>query len=214
VKRRIVLLGPPASGKGTQAELIRRTFQIPVTSTGAILRQEAKRGTPLGLQIQTIITGGQLAPDELIMEVVAVWMDASDGSFGFDGFPRTLPQAIGFDTLLDRRQQPLELALFLDVSEETVIRRMSTRLTCRTCGKAVTVGRQVQSKTDPCPNCRGVLEVRTDDNREALVTRLVEFRKKSLPVSDFYREHNILAVIDGDREVEQVFVDVQRKIRE
>jgi adenylate kinase len=206
-------LGPPASGKGTQAELISRTYQIPITSTGEILRQAAKNGAPLGLKIQGIIAGGQLAPDPLIMDVVTVWLNQCGGdSFGFDGFPRTLPQASSFDSLLAICHQDLDLALFIDVTEETVVQRMSTRLTCRTCGKVVTLGRHVRSKNDPCPNCGGVLGIRADDNRDALRTRLAEFRKKSLPLTDFYRERSILAVIDGDRDPDAVFVDVRKLI--
>ncbi len=212
MKRRIVLLGPPASGKGTQSDLIQQKLGIRVTSTGAILREEAKYGTALGREIKAIIASGSFAPDDLVMQVVAAWIDLCGDSFGFDGFPRTLPQAIGFERLLDRRRQPLQLALFIDVSESTVVQRMASRLTCRNCGKAVTLGHQLRRKSDPCPNCGGVLEVRADDNCEALATRLAEFRKKTVPVTDFYFERGILTVINGDRDVDQVFADVQRAI--
>jgi adenylate kinase len=209
-----VLLGPPASGKGTQGELIRLRIGIPITSTGAILRREAKADSDFGRQIQGIISAGRLAPDEIVMKVVQDWIELSGESFGFDGFPRTLPQATGFDDLLAKRHAPLEAALFLDVPETNVAKRMATRLTCRRCGKVVTVGRQVTHQAEPCPNCGGVLEVRSDDNAEALAIRIAEFRKKSVPVTDFYAKHGILTVIDGSREVEQVFADVQKAIAE
>jgi adenylate kinase len=212
VKRRIVLLGPPASGKGTQAELIQKHFNIPATSTGAILRKEAKAQTPLGVEAYRIVSKGGLAPDDLVMRVVASWVERAHGSFLFDGFPRTVPQAARFDVFLADQGLPLELAIFLEVSDKTIVERMSTRLTCRDCGKIVSLGRHVQSKNEPCPNCGGMLETRDDDRAEALARRMREFREKSLPVSDFYREKAILAAVDGDRAVDCVFSEISQLI--
>jgi adenylate kinase len=142
VKRRIVLLGPPASGKGTQSELIQKIFQIPATSTGAILRREAKLNSAIGREADRIISKGALAPDEL-----------------------------------------------------------------------VSLGHHVQSASDPCPNCGGKLEIRSDDNQAALTMRLEEFRKKSLPLIDFYSERDLLATVDADQEVDKVFDQISRVIR-
>jgi adenylate kinase len=207
-----VLLGPPASGKGTQSELIQRKYHIPATSTGAILRREAKLKTPVGHEADRIISKGALAPDELVLRLVGQWLDQNQKTFLFDGFPRTVPQAVAFEQLLAPRQIPLDVAIFLEVSEATIAFRMAHRLTCSQCGKVVSLGRHVQSATERCPNCGGKLEIRSDDNRSALALRLEEFRKKCLPLIDFYSERGLLAMVDADREVDTVFEQISRVI--
>jgi adenylate kinase len=209
-----VLLGPPASGKGTQAELIRVRYKIPATSTGAILRQEARAGTTLGREAEKIISGGQLAPDEFVLGLVESWLRGQSGSFLLDGFPRTVKQAEAFDELLASRGEQLELAIFLDVTPETIAHRMARRLTCSRCGKIVSVGRHVSSVKEPCPNCGGPLEIRSDDNPQSLKVRLEEFRQKSLPVTRFYRDRLVLAEIPADDDVEAVFNKIAQRIEE
>ncbi len=209
-----MLLGPPASGKGTQSELIQRKFQISVTSTGAILRREAKLNTLVGREAGRIISKGALAPDDLVLALVGQWLDQHREAFLFDGFPRTLPQAVEFEKILQARQTPLDLAIFLEASEETIAFRMAHRLTCSNCGKVVSIGRHVQSASEPCPNCGGKLEVRSDDNHAALALRLEEFRKKSLPLIDFYSRRNLLVKVDANQEADRVFEQISRVIQE
>jgi len=212
VKKRIVLLGPPASGKGTQAELIQKRFDIPATSTGAILRKEAKNGTPVGVTANKIINRGGLAPDGLILQLVAEWLAKIGGSFLFDGFPRTVAQAEQFELLLDSRPAGLEMVIFLEISDETIRARMLRRLTCSNCGKVISIGRHVGNGGDPCPNCGGRLEAREDDTDIALERRMREYREKTLPVTDFYKRRGILARVDADRGTGSVFDDVSRLI--
>lgn len=212
MKRRIVLLGPPASGKGTQAELIQKRFGIAATSTGAILRAEARRGTPVGLKAAKIISVGNLAPDEMILHLVAAWLDSSNGSFLFDGFPRTVTQAERFEELLCRCQLALDLAILLEVPEPVIQARMLRRLTCSTCGKVISIGRHVRDANDPCPNCGGKLEARVDDTLSALRHRMQEYREKTVPVADFYDRRDILARVDASRAGEAVFQDVSQLI--
>ena len=209
-----MLLGPPASGKGTQSELIQRKFQIPATSTGAILRREAKLDTLVGREADRIISKGALAPDELVLGLVGQWLDQHREAFLFDGFPRTLPQAIAFEQMLQARGTPLDLAIFLEASEATIAFRMAHRLTCSQCGKVVSIGRHVQSASARCPNCGGKLEVRSDDNHAALALRLEEFQKKSLPLIDFYSERGLLAKVDANQETDRVFEQISRIIQE
>ena len=209
-----MLLGPPASGKGTQSELIQRKFQISVTSTGAILRREAKLNTLVGREAGRIISKGALAPDDLVLALVGQWLDQHREAFLFDGFPRTLPQAVEFEKTLQARQTPLDLAIFLEASEETIAFRMAHRLTCSNCGKVVSIGRHVQSASEPCPNCGGKLEVRSDDNHAALALRLEEFRKKSLPLIDFYSRRNLLVKVDANQEADRVFEQISCVIQE
>ena len=209
-----MLLGPPASGKGTQSELIQRKFQIPATSTGAILRREAKLDTLVGREADRIISKGALAPDELVLGLVGQWLDQHRETFLFDGFPRTLPQAVAFEQMLQARGTPLDLAIFLEASEATIAFRMAHRLTCSQCGKVVSIGRHVQSASERCPNCGGKLEVRSDDNHAALALRLEEFQKKSLPLIDFYSERGLLAKVDANQETDRVFEQISRVIQQ
>jgi adenylate kinase len=212
VKRRIVLLGAPASGKGTQAELIQKRFGIPATSTGAILRTEAKRGSPVGMEVAKIISTGGLAPDQMVLDLVTGWLDKSDGSFLFDGFPRTVTQAERLEVLLCKRQLAVQLAVLLEVPDPVIRARMLRRLTCSNCGKVISMGRHVRDANDPCPNCGGKLEARADDNLGALARRMEEYREKTVPVADFYRRRDILARVDAGRAAEAVFKDVSELI--
>jgi adenylate kinase len=209
-----VLLGPPASGKGTQAELIRIRYKIPTTSTGAILRQEARAGTALGREAEKIISGGQLAPDEFVLGLVESWLREQSGSFFCYGFPGTWRQAESFHNWWARQGEPLQLAIFLAVTPETIANRMARRLTCARCGKIVSVGRHVSSAKEPCPNCGGPLEIRSDDNPKSLKVRLEEFRRKSLPVTGFYRDQQVLAEIQADDDVEAVFSRIAQRLEE
>ena len=214
MKKRIVLLGPPASGKGTQAELIQKRFGIPATSTGAILRREAKCGTPVGVAANKIISRGGLAPDGLILQLVAEWLEKIGDFFLFDGFPRTVAQAEQFELLLNNRSTGLELVISLEISGETIRARMLRRLTCSNCGKVISIGRHVRDGGDPCPNCGGNLESREDDTDTALERRMQEYREKTLPVTDFYKRRGILARVDAGRGAESVFDDVSRLVIE
>lgn len=205
-----MLLGPPASGKGTQAELIQNRLGIPNTSTGAILRKQAKARTPLGLAAEQIISKGGLAPDGLVMQLVEEWLESHRETFLFDGFPRTVEQAKAFDSFLHRSEASLDLAIALDVSVETIKTRMALRFVCANCGKVVSMGRHVRSPHDPCPNCGGPLEKRSDDNDEALERRLEAYWEKTVPVYKYYG--NLLVEINAGREAEVVFADIARLI--
>ena len=207
-----MLLGPPASGKGTQAELIKNKFGIPTTSTGAILRKQAKERTPLGLEAEKIISKGGLAPDHLVTQLVEEWLEPHLDAFLFDGFPRTIEQAETFDSILEQREVRLNGAIALTVSVETIEQRMSLRLVCPNCGKVVSMGRHVQSPNDPCPNCGGQLEKRSDDNHEALARRLEAYWEKTVPVFKYYG--NRLVEINAGRDVEAVFADIAKLIAE
>jgi adenylate kinase len=207
-----VLLGPPASGKGTQAELIQQKFGIPATSTGAILRHEARAKTPLGLQVHGIIIRGRLAPDALVLRLVSAWLDGLQDGFLFDGFPRTVTQAEALDALLQERRKPLELVILLQLTEQTILERMKRRLTCRTCGKIVSIGIHVRSGSDPCPNCGGLLELREDDRTDVLRQRLAEYVEKTSPVAEYYDKRSLLRPINGDHSADVVFKEIGEAI--
>lgn len=210
-----MLLGAPGSGKGTQAELITRQFGIPVTSPGAILRREKDLGTPLGVQTEEITKQGGLVPDKIIVGLIEDWLRLHGGyGFVFDGFPRTLPQAQSLQEILQRHHTPLDLAIWLDVSEQTVRDRIGSRLQCRGCGFTTSVSSATFAERPVCPFCDGPLVRRNDDDPEVLQKRLLEFNAKTQPLADFYSKVATLNRIDGNRDREEVFSDVSRLIEQ
>jgi adenylate kinase len=210
-----VLLGAPGSGKGTQAELITREFGIPVTSPGAILRREKDLGTPLGVATAEITQHGGLVSDDIIVKLIEDWLRLH-GSHGFvfDGFPRTLPQAQSLGDILARLRTALDLAIWLDVSEETVQDRIASRLQCGNCGFTTSSGSAKFAERAVCPYCDGPLVRRTDDDLSVLQKRLEEFKSKTQPLADFYKKTSALRRIDGNRDREVVFADISHLIEE
>jgi adenylate kinase len=209
VKRRLVLLGAPGSGKGTQAEMITRQFGIPVTSPGAILRRERDLGTPLGLETAEITQRGGLAPDDIIVKLIEDWLRLHGAhGFIFDGFPRTLPQAKSLAAILKRLRTALDLAVWLEVSEETVRDRISGRLQCGECGFTTSESSAKFAERPQCPYCDGPLVRRSDDDLGVLQTRLQEYRAKTEPLAQFYEKMSTLHRIDGNADRETVFQEI------
>lgn len=204
-----MLLGAPGSGKGTQAELITRQFGIPVTSPGAILRREKDLGTPLGLQTAETTQHGALVSDEIIVKLIEDWLRLHGSSgFVFDGFPRTLPQAQSLNDLLSKLRSKLDLAIWLDVSEDTVRDRIGSRLQCQSCGFTTSSGSATFSERAVCPYCDGPLVRRSDDDATVLQNRLAEFKTKTQPLADYYKKVSVLHQIDGNRDREEVFAEI------
>ncbi len=195
MKNRIVLLGPPASGKGTQAALLSATFGIPATSTGAMLREEKARRSRLGAEAERWTIQGKLFPDELALRVVWKWLE-NRGRFILDGFPRTLGQAESFDEGLEERNMPLDVVYFLNLSDELVRERMTSRLTCSRCASVFNEKFHDVTTDTPCPRCGGDLVRRNDDTDEALDHRLAQYREHTLPVAHHYREKGLLKEVD------------------
>ena len=210
-----MLLGAPGSGKGTQAEMITRHFAISVTSPGAILRRERDLGTPLGLQTEQISKQGGLVSDEIIVQLIEDWLNlhGKDG-FVFDGFPRTLTQAERLSEILERREAPLDLAIWLEVSESTVRDRIASRLQCRRCGFTTSLTSAGFAERPICPYCDGPLIRRDDDDTAVLQTRLAEFKTKTEPLLSYYEKNGALHRIDGNRDREAVFADVAALVEE
>ena len=215
MKSRIVLLGAPGSGKGTQAEMITRHFAISVTSPGTILRRERDLGTPLGLEADEISKQGGLVPDDVIVHLIEDWLNLrGQGGFVFDGFPRTVRQAERLDELLKKMGTSLDLAIWLEVSEETVRDRIASRLQCRRCGFTTSVTSACFADRPVCPYCDGPLIRRDDDDASVLQTRLTEFKTKTEPLLSFYEKGDALHRIDGNRDREAVFTDIAALIEE
>jgi adenylate kinase len=215
VNSRIVLLGAPGSGKGTQAEMITRHFAIAVTSPGTILRRERDLGTPLGLKADEISKQGGLVPDEIIVHLIEDWLNLhGKEGFVFDGFPRTVKQAERLDEILQKRETVLELAIWLEVSEQTVRDRIAGRLQCRRCGFTTSLTSAGFADRPVCPYCDGPLIRRDDDDASVLETRLAEFKAKTEPLLSFYERDDALHRIDGNRDRETVFADISVLIEE
>jgi adenylate kinase len=193
--------------------MITRQFGIPVTSPGAILRREKDLGTPLGLETAEITQHGGLVPDATIVKLIEDWLRLHGAhGFVFDGFPRTLPQAESLDAILARHHTPLNLAIWLEVSEETVHARISGRLQCRSCGFVTSVEAGNFSERAVCPYCEGPLVRRNDDDVTILQTRLREYHAKTEPLTAFYEKASVLHRIDGNRDRDAVFQDVTHLI--
>lgn len=193
--------------------MITRQFGIPVTSSGAILRREMELGTLLGLEVAEKTKAGELVPDKIIIELIEdyVRLHGAHG-FVFDGFPRTIPQAEALTTILQRHRTPLDLAIWLDVSAETIRDRISHRLQCASCGFTTTEGAAGFAERAICPYCDGPLMRRSDDNIEVLEKRLTEFNSKTQPLADYYDGAGALRKIDGNRERDFVFADISKLI--
>jgi adenylate kinase len=213
MKNRVVLLGPPASGKGTQAALLSATFGIPAASTGAMLREEKARGSQLGVEAERWTIHGSLFPDELALRVVWKWLD-NRRRFILDGFPRTLGQAESFDRSLDERRLPLDVVYFLKLSDELVRERMTSRLTCSSCASVFNEKFHNVAIDTPCPKCGGELKRRSDDTHEALDRRLAQFREHTLPVVHHYRAKGLLKEVDVTAGRDAVFNHLYSDFRE
>lgn len=195
--------------------MITRHFGIPVTSSGAIIRREMELGTLLGQEVAEQTKHGELVPDKIIIELIEdyVRLHGAHG-FVFDGFPRTIPQAEALQGVLQRHRTPLDLAIWLDVSADTIRDRISHRLQCQSCGFTTAEGAAVFSERAICPYCDGPLVRRTDDDASVLETRLNEFNSKTQPLGDFYQKQSVLRKIDGNRDRDVVFGDISRLIEQ
>ncbi|MGC4803784.1 adenylate kinase [Micromonospora sp. DT233] len=205
---RLVLVGPPGAGKGTQAEFIAAHLSVPKISTGDIFRANVSQGTPLGIEAKRYMDAGKLVPDEVTINMVRDRLAEPDAGEGFllDGFPRTTPQAAALDKLLADLGTALELVLELVVDDDEVIRRLSGRRTCRGCGKIWHVEFDATSKEGICDRCGAELFQRDDDKPETIAARLREYADKTAPLVDYYGAQNKLVGIDATGPVEDVTV--------
>lgn len=212
MKNRIVFLGPPASGKGTQAALLSATFGIPAASTGAMLREEKEKGSAVGLEADQWVKAGKLFPDELALKVVWQWIDGHE-RFILDGFPRTLGQAEAFDLGLKERNLPLDVVYFLNLSDEQVSERMTSRLTCLSCGSVFNEKFHHVTSGSPCPRCGEKLTRRADDTFEALAHRLAQYRELTMPVANYYRDKGLLQEVDATKGRDEVFIHLYEDVK-
>ncbi|MEQ4302770.1 adenylate kinase [Plantactinospora sp. B6F1] len=205
---RLVLVGPPGAGKGTQAEFIAAHLAVPKISTGEIFRANVSQGTPLGVEAKRYMDAGKLVPDEVTINMVRDRLASPDASEGFllDGFPRTTPQAAALDKLLADLGTALDLVMELVVDDDEVIRRLSGRRTCRGCAKVWHIEFDAPSVAGICDRCGGELFQRDDDKAETIAERLREYANKTAPLIDYYGAQGKLVGIDATGPVEDVTV--------
>ena len=204
---RIVLLGAPGSGKGTQAKKLMADKNIPQVSTGDMLRQAIANGTRFGLQAKAVIDAGNLAPDEVVLGIIRERISQPDAENGFilDGFPRTTQQALDLEDLLDELGTPLDTAILLDIDFEILMKRLTGRRTCSRTGKLLNVNFSSQEELDACTEAGGELIQRVDDNEETISNRLDVYHERTEPLIDFYESRNKLITIDAGGPVEEVY---------
>jgi adenylate kinase len=203
---RLVLVGPPGAGKGTQAEFIAAHLSVPKISTGDIFRANVSQGTPLGQEAKKFMDAGDLVPDEITVGMVRDRLAEDDAVKGFllDGFPRNVPQAQTLDDLLLDAGTPLDVVLELVVDDDEVIRRLSGRRTCRNCGHIWHVDFDPPSTEGECDICRGELFQRDDDKPETIRHRLDVYYEQTAPLTSYYAEAGLLVGIDAMGPVDDV----------
>jgi adenylate kinase len=208
----LVLLGPPGSGKGTQAERLKEDFRLPYYATGDILRAAVREGTELGRKAKEFMDRGDLVPDEVIIGVIVERIQSSEAADGFllDGFPRTTPQAEALDSELDGLDKRLTVALAIEVSDDEVVRRLGGRRTCSDDGSHIFhVEFDPPKQEGVCDVCRGRLIVRDDDKPEVIRNRLATYHEKTEPLIDYYDRQGILRRVDGTLEPDQVEAEIK-----
>lgn len=203
---RIILLGPPGAGKGTQAVRIVERWGIPHVSTGDILRANVREGTPLGAEAKRYMDAGDLVPDEVIIGMVGGRLAEPDTAAGFlfDGFPRTVPQAKALEALVNERDTPIDVALRLIVDHDDVVARLTGRRTCAECGRIFHVVTDPPSTEGRCDGCGGEIVQREDDREEVVLNRLEVYRTQTAPLEDFYFERGLLRDIRAVGTVDEV----------
>jgi adenylate kinase len=204
--RRIVLLGPPGVGKGTQAKRLHEKFHWAHISTGDILRDSLRKKTDLGLKAKTFMEKGELVPDEIILDLVGERFKEDDCHSGFilDGFPRTVVQAEKLDGLLSRFQWVLDGVVSIDGNKEKIVQRLSQRLVCEKCGYVVKPDSGAKSG-DPCPNCDGKIIRRKDDEPETILKRLDIYEKQTHMLIKYYEGRKLLLSVDGLGSIDEVY---------
>ena len=204
---KIIMLGAPGAGKGTQAKLIAEKYQIPHISTGDIFRANIKEGTELGMKAKSFMDAGGLVPDELVIDLVVdrlTWEDAKNG-YVLDGFPRTIPQAEALTKALAEKGEKIDAAIDIDVPDENIINRMGGRRACVSCGATyhiVNIPPKVEGK---CDKCGADLILRDDDKPVTVKNRLEVYHEQTQPLIDYYKAEGVLKEVDGTVDMNDVF---------
>ena len=209
---KIIMLGAPGAGKGTQAKKIAAKYSIPHVSTGDIFRANIKNGTELGMKAKSFMDAGGLVPDEITIGMLLDRIHEADCVNGYvlDGFPRTIPQAEALTNALNAIEQKMEYALNIDVPDENIIHRMAGRRACVGCGATYHVEFNPPKVQDVCDVCGEALILRDDDKPETVMNRLNVYHEQTKPLIDYYEKQGIVHTIDGTQTMDQVFSDIRK----
>ncbi len=207
---RLVLLGAPGAGKGTQAKMLIEKYRIPQISTGDILRKAVADGTPLGKEAKVIMDKGELVPDKIVLGLVDERVKQDDCKKGFilDGFPRNTVQAEALDKLLNDIKMPLDSALSVDVPKEDLMKRLTGRRTCKSCQQMYNIYFTPPKKEGACDKCGGELFQRGDDKEETIKKRLDVYDAQTAPLIDYYKKKGILKTVVGTGSIDEIFKKV------
>lgn len=213
---KIIMLGAPGAGKGTQAKKIAEKYSIPHISTGDIFRANIKNGTELGQKAKTYMDQGLLVPDDLVVDLVVDRVNQTDCSSGYvlDGFPRTIPQAEALDKALAELGQKMDFAIDVEVPDGNIIKRMSGRRACVDCGATYHMEYAPAKKEGVCDNCGGSLILRDDDKPETVQKRLGVYHDQTQPLIEYYKTAGILKVVDGTIGINEVFDEIVKILGE
>ena len=207
---KIIMLGAPGAGKGTQAKMIADKYGVPHISTGDIFRANIKNGTELGMEAKKYMDQGLLVPDELTVRILLdrVAQDDCKNGYVLDGFPRTIPQAEVLDSELTKLGDHIDYAINVDVPDENIVKRMSGRRACQTCGATYHIEHVPPKKEGICDVCGSELVLRDDDKPETVKNRLNVYHEQTQPLIDFYTEKGVLKTVDGTVPMEEVFAAI------
>ena len=208
---KIILMGPPGAGKGTQAEKLVDLYQIPHISTGDMFSKAQKNGTELGLKAKSYMDQGQLVPDEVTVGIVKERLAEADCKEGFllDGFPRTVQQADALDTILAELDMALDCVVNIEVDKAFLVDRLTGRRVCRTCGATYHIANKAPKVEGVCDKCGGELYQRGDDTIETVSNRLDVYAAQTAPLIDYYKSKGIMSSIDGSKSMEDVLADIR-----
>lgn len=207
---KLIMLGAPGAGKGTQAKKIAEKYQIPHISTGDIFRANIKAGTELGMKAKSFMDQGQLVPDEVTIGMLLDRISQDDSKKGYvlDGFPRTIPQAESLTAALKERGEKIDYAVNVDVPDENIIHRMSGRRACVGCGATYHIVYNAPKTESICDTCGEKLILRDDDKPETVQNRLRVYHDQTQPLIDYYKKEGVLVEVDGTQDLEKVFQDI------
>ena len=211
---RLLLIGPPGAGKGTQAKFLIDRFAIPQISTGDMLRGNLNNNTSMGKKAQKFMNSGQLVPDSIILDMMQKRLTEQDCKNGYilDGFPRTIPQAEGLDYLLKGVNQQLDHVIVMDVPDNLIITRLSNRRSCKGCGQVYNLVFEPPAIAGKCNNCSKELYLREDDNPATIQQRLTVYHQQTKPVIKYYSDQGLTKVIDSKGTIDEIRSDILKNI--